>query len=356
MSQLLQKRPSTRQRTALARLALAIIIVGAALVLGRDPFGSTAAVLTDSQPVEENTFGTRLDWQPPTVDAVLIENEIGYADIVRPDGSYYVCANLSDAGNPSSGVDSVTANVAVAGNVVTLGGDAITVRSGSYTCAGASFGFRSRSQSADAGLPDGERSYQVAAEDGAGNVATSTSWTVTIDGTRLLPTQLSTSNAATAGVMEAGDSFTVTLDGSDIDLANILAGWDGSTWTDGLALKVFDDDKKFGDNDGLALCHGGTGAKCKASGDGQDNILGRVDLGATDYVTGGPVVFDATIAWDGGTRTLTVTVGTCASGCASVTSGSAATATFEPKDGEVRDRAGNSSLKSDTISATGVLF
>src|SRR5439155_14375255 len=109
----------------------------------------------------------------------------------------------------------------------------------------------------------------------------------------------------------------------------ILTGWTGSSTP--VFLKLFNDDLNFGVNDGLAVCRANT-ASCTAAGTGADNILGRINLGGIDYLTGAAAL-NATLAWNAGTSSFTVTVGSVISGGAQIKAGSASTATFTPLDG-----------------------
>mgnify|MGYP001581473978 FL=1 len=143
--------------------------------------------------------------------------------------------------------------------------------------------------------------------------------------------------------METGDYFAVTVSESAIDLNRIIAGWNGSSIA--VQVKTFNNNADFGGNDGIAVCNGGTGVTCRGDGTGALNIFGRVNLGATTYVTNA-VTFDATLAWNAATRIFTVTLGTCTAQCSKVTTGGSSTATLTPQNGAtlaggIRDKAGS---------------
>ncbi|MBI4199042.1 MAG: hypothetical protein HY535_01020 [Chloroflexi bacterium] len=332
---------------------VAVLTMANVLLVGV-PFGLTSALLTDTPSVGANAFSTRPDWEVPATALAKVLNGIGYGDYLRQGGTYAVCAQVTDGGNPPATPLSATANLAVPNNVMTTGATSVSLSSGSFTCEGASYNYQSGTQTADAAIAEGPRTFQVTATDGASNSAT-TSWAVTIDNTGPSPLAFATANGgATAGKMESGDTFTVTMSESTIDLNRIIAGWTGASTA--VQVKTFNNNADFGGNDGLAVCNGGTGAQCKSTGNGSLNILGLVNLAATTYVTNA-VTFNATLAWNSVTRVFTVTLGTCTAQCTKVTTGGSSTATFLPQDGAtltggLRDRAGNGASGSATEGAT----
>jgi hypothetical protein len=147
----------------------------------------------------------------------------------------------------------------------------------------------------------------------------------------------STTNRAngTVGRIENGDSFAVavgptTMDPSNstpIDLKTVLGALSGPSVAGFVKLL----NNGFGPSqDGLWVC-GANSPNC-AGGTHADEILGRINLGAGGYATG-TVVFNATITWNATTRTFTVMVGSCVSGCDSVATGGSSAATFVPVAG-----------------------
>ncbi|MBI4198840.1 MAG: hypothetical protein HY533_07000 [Chloroflexi bacterium] len=319
-------------------LLLMLTLFGASLIQGR-----TFALLTDSPSVGSNTFTTKPDWESPVTSSARLLNSIGYVDYLKQGDTYQVCANVTDGGSPPATPLTVTSNLAMASNVITTGATSVSLSAGAYTCDGSSYNHQSATQTANASVAEGAKTFQVTGTDGASNTAT-TDWTVTIDNTSPSPTAFSTTNAgATAGKMETGDYFRVTVSESTIDLNRIIAGWNGSSTA--VLVKTFNNDANFGGNDGLAVCIESTGNACQSDGTGSLNIFGRVNLGATTYVTN-KVTFDATLVWDSTTRVFTVTLGTCTAQCTKATTGGNSTATFFPRDGVtlaggIRDMAGN---------------
>ena len=64
----------------------------------------------------------------------------GSTGFVKQGQSYFVYANVSDTGNPASGVSTVTANVC---NVTSTSCSAVALASGSFTVNSVSYNYRS---------------------------------------------------------------------------------------------------------------------------------------------------------------------------------------------------------------------
>ena len=321
---------------------------------------STSARLTDSQGVPTNSFSTKADWAAPTTSTSAVLNDIGYTGYLRQGSVYQVCANITDSGNPASGISTATTNVAVASNVLTTSSTAVTLTSGSYTCNGVSYNRRTANLTANASITEGSKTFQATTADVAGNSET-TNWTVALDNTRPTISSFTTTNVGggTDGKIDTGDTLAITLSETPVDLTRIITGWDGSSLSTSFAMKVFQKDGAFSNNDGLALCYGGTGAGCKADGTGANNVLARVNLASDAYVSA-DVVFDATIAWNSSTRVFTVTVGSCTANCTKITTGASTTGTLTPRAGSsaggLRDQAGNNTLATDTATRVDTHF
>ena len=315
-----------------AVLLIIVALTAVSLLVPGVSSGTTSALFTDSEPVDGNTFTTVPDWTAPTTTSATLLNDVGHIGYLRQGSTYEASANVTDQGNPPSGVDTVTADLAVAGNVITTGASSVSLSSGSFTCDGESFDYKTGTQTADGSIPEGLRTFHVTATDVGAHQATSV-WSVIIDNTRATPTAFATTNSATAGALESGDTFSVTTSEDTIDLDRIIPGWDGSPLSTGVEIKVFNNDGNFGGDDGVTLCYNGSGSQCNSAGNGTNNILGRIDLGSKKYVVGGAVIFDATIEWSSGTNAFTVTPGTCTLLCNKVRTGDSSTATIEPITG-----------------------
>jgi hypothetical protein len=189
----------------------AFLFAAVSLLVVGTPWEATGALFSDTQPVPSNVFSTKPDWEAPVTSSAKLVNSIGYVDYLKQGGTYQVCGNVSDGGNPPATPLTATANLEVASNVITTGATAVSLSSGSFTCEGVSYDRQSASQPADAVLSEGSKTFQVTATDGASNSST-TNWTVTVDNTSPTPTAFATANGgATAGKMGSGDTFTVKV-------------------------------------------------------------------------------------------------------------------------------------------------
>lgn len=184
------------------------------------------ALFTDTESVA-GTFTTAASWDtvPPTVSSSVISKTVPYlAGYIRQGGTYYVYANVTDFGTPTSGVSTVTANV----STITTGQTAVALVAGSYSIGGVSYNYQSASLTADAALTAGSKSYTITATDVAGNSATTSGFSVTVDNTRPTGTDVQTTNAGVAGRPEIGDTITLTFS-EVIDPQSVLAGWTGAS-------------------------------------------------------------------------------------------------------------------------------
>lgn len=203
--------------------ALIGVLIGTILV---GPVPAVLSRMTNSRTVGGNTMTTAasFDVTPPTIaGSVVAKTTSGYlAGFIKPSGSFYVYANVTDTGASASGVATVTADV----SSIKAGATAVALVAGSYSAQGVSYSYRSASRVADA-KPAGTYSYSIRAVDNAGNVATA-SFTVVIDKTAPAGTDIQTTNGGTAGRPDTGDTIVLTYT-EQIDPGTILAGWDGTS-------------------------------------------------------------------------------------------------------------------------------
>ena len=206
------------QAAALSALALAL---AAALAGGAvwGSFGSTAAANSG------NNITAAADFVAPTVTATTIAKTAGgSAGYIKRGGTYYVYANVTDSGNPASGVSSVTANV----SSITSGQTAASLTSGSFTVGGVAYNRRSASLTAGSSLAAGTYSYSLTTKDTAGNTRTGAGFTVVVDNTTMSASDVQTANGSkTAGQAQERDTITYTFS-EPPDPDSILDGWDGS--------------------------------------------------------------------------------------------------------------------------------
>ncbi|HEU4392989.1 MAG TPA: hypothetical protein VFR04_05055 [Solirubrobacterales bacterium] len=187
---------------------------------------STASFTDTSQ--NPQTVSAVPDFLAPTASASVIAKSQGGVDgYVKKGGTYYVYAEVSDSGNPASGIASVKANVAE----VTAGQTAVSLGSsgGPFSVDGVSYGYRSAQLTAGSSLSAGAKAYTLALADAAGNSRTQSGFSVTVDNGPFAGSEFETANVAggTAGKAEKGDTVSFTFSKAP-DASSIVSGWNGS--------------------------------------------------------------------------------------------------------------------------------
>ncbi len=204
-------------KTALSLAALAACVLAVAL---------SAASFTDSEQ-NPQTVSADADFLAPTVSASTIGKSQGGLDgTIRPGGTYYVYANVSDSGNPASGVASVKANVSAIASGQTAA--ALSTSGGPYTVDGVSYNYRSAQLTASS-VATGAKSYKLTLADSAGNSAESAEYSVTVAAnTAFKGSGFTTDNGSgSEGTPEKGDSVIYTFN-KEPDPYSIVSGWNGS--------------------------------------------------------------------------------------------------------------------------------
>jgi hypothetical protein len=202
-----------------ARLPLAVAAAGLIVSIG-----STAAAFRSPTDNPGNSVTAATDFRAPTVTASAVgKTQGGATGFVRKSGTYFVYANVSDSGNPASGISSVTANL----SSLTVAATSVPLSPGSFSAGGQSYNYRSAEQTAGPGLAESAVSYSISTADKASNSAT-TSWPATIDNTAPFGSDLQATNTSggTAGRAERGDTLTLTYS-EPIEPGSILSGWSG---------------------------------------------------------------------------------------------------------------------------------
>ncbi len=184
---------------------------------------TTMALFTDTSANDGNTYGSSSDWKAPTVSASVIQRNggnNGSTGYVKQGQSYFVYANVTDAGNPASGVGTVTANVC---NVTTASCGTVAMTAGSYTVNSVSYNYRSASLTSDNPLSAGSKGYSITAADNNSNSATNNSFSVTVDNTApsISPRVCGGSGCTTTSYAGAGKTYyvyaQVTDSGTGVD-------------------------------------------------------------------------------------------------------------------------------------------
>lgn len=204
-----------REGIALALAALA----ACALAVGL----STASFTDSSQ--NPQTVSAVADFIAPSAGASTIAKSQGaVAGYVKKGGTYYVYANVTDSGNPASGIAAVKADV----SAITSGQTAVSLVAGSYTVDGDSYNYRSAQLTAGSSLTAGSKSYSLTLADAAGN-SRSQIFAVTVDNGPFSGSDFETANASggTSGKAEKGDTVVFVFNKAP-DPSSIVSGWDGS--------------------------------------------------------------------------------------------------------------------------------
>jgi hypothetical protein len=287
-----QSRPSRRRARALTLAGLAALLCLAVLC------GGVWAAYSGSSGSAGNELVSAPDWVAPKVSASLIgKSQGGVPGYIRQGGTYNVYANLSDSGNPASGVSSVAGSLAT----ITTGQSAAALSAGSFAIGATAYGYRSAGLTANATLAAGAYSYSLTSKDVLGNSRVQAGFTVTVDNTAPTATEIQTTNKSgnTVGRPEIGDSVVYTFS-EPIDPGSILSGWTGTTTN--IVARISNVA-----TDPLTVFNAANTIQLP---------LGSLSLGRNDYVTTsatfGSTGTASTMVQSG--NTITVTLGTASSG------------------------------------------
>ncbi len=313
-----------RAAATTAALCAAALLSGLTITLG-GVFGLFSS--TNANP--SNNFASAPDYVAPSAArSVIGKTQGGTPGYVHQGGTYYVFADLSDSGNPASGIAGATSNT----STVTTGASSTTLSSGSFTVGGLSYSHRTASVTANASLPEGTYTYTLGLSDNAGNSRSQSGFSVVVDNTAPSASDVQSANTGggTPGRAEAGDTITYTFS-EPPDPNSILAGWDGTSTT--VTVRIFN---------GLLSLLGPDTLRVYDSSNSSQLPLGVVDLGRNDYVGGllglGEYTAFTSSAMAVSGSALTVTLGT--SGGNVITAGGNGTMQWTPTTTPT-DRAGN---------------
>jgi hypothetical protein len=190
-----------RQKRALLAIVALAAIAGVAF---------TAANFAASSTNASNSIGAAPDYAAPTVSATTISRTAsgaptGTAGNIKQGDTYRVYANVSDSGNPASGINTVTADVStVSGGGATA--VALTACSTNCTVNGTTYGFVSADQTATNPQADGSKAYTIHTTDNASNAKTTSGFSVNVDSTAPV-IAASTIASTTSGVPVAAGGF-----------------------------------------------------------------------------------------------------------------------------------------------------
>jgi len=272
------------------RSRLPVVLLAIGLVAGIT--GGTFAAFSATTANGGNSFGVKADYEAPTV----VRSEIARTTAtvggkIKGSAAYYVYAQITDGGNPASGVNTATTNVCT---ITTASCTTVALVPGSYTVSGLTYNYRSASKTSDAGLTAGSKTYTVTAVDVATNSSGAVSFSVTVDLTAPAGSGVQTANASggTVGKAETGDTITFTYTEA-MDPASLKASWDGTSTTAT-----------------VSFANGGCGANDSVSVTGVN--LGSLCLGGGTYVSAAQTFTNSTMVLSGSGTVVTITLGTTA--------------------------------------------
>jgi hypothetical protein len=303
------------------------IVVATAIALGA--LTGTVFAFSGQAGNHNNEITGAPDWVPPaTSRAVVQKAEGGTPGFIRQGAGFRILAQVTDSGNPASGVAS-------AKGLISGRADA-TLSSGSFTAGGLTYNQRSGLETLASPTAAGSYALGVGATDAAGNSATQGGFSFVVDNTVPTATNIETVNrtGGTAGRPEVGDSAVFTTS-EQLDPYSLISNWDGSG-SQNVVVRI-NNNAAAGSNDQLVVYNAANSAALP---------LGSVNLGRNNYVSAN-VTFGAsgtasTMTQSGGV--VTVTFGTLAGTTSTVTNNAALAWTPSTT---AFDRAGN--LMSATV-------
>jgi hypothetical protein len=331
------ERSRVRRRPRLTATRAGVLLLLAVVLTGLGSLGTIWGKFSSAATDTGNKVTGASDWAAPTASASVIQKtQGGTPGYIHQGGSYRVFANVSDTGNPASGIASVTGNI----GSVTSGQTAAALSSGSFTVFGQSYNYDSASLTAGSLLTAGTYNYTLTSTDTAGNSGTQSGYSVIVDNTAPAGSSAASANHSTTQ-FQAQQADTITLTYSDvIDPNSIVSGWTGSAATN-CVVRLNDGG---GSNDTVTFF---------APGNSTQLPLGSVNLGRVDYnqslatVTFGASGTASTIAVSG--NSFVITLGTQSG--TSHAAGGTGTVVWTPS-ASAYDRAGNAASTS-TVSVTG---
>ncbi len=209
-----------------ARMGLALLVLAAAWSL---ILGGTLSAYTASTATPSGSFAGAADWVAPTASTAVVGRSTAYdTGSIAQGSTYYLYANVSDTGNPASGVAGVSANL----SSLSPGKTSVAMTAGTYSAGGVSYGYRSPSEVAANPLAAGSPTVGFTSTDAAANSGTQ-SFTTTVDNSGPIATDVQSTNVSggTVGHLDQGDTLTLTYN-QPLDPYSVVPGWNGSSYSD----------------------------------------------------------------------------------------------------------------------------
>jgi hypothetical protein len=189
-------------------LALALVLVAVVAAGGTGTWAAFSATSSDGA----IPLSSAADWTAPSVSASVIAHS-STGPGIKANGTYNVYANVTDSGNPASGVSTVTANV----SSVTTGQTAVALTTCSSSCTvnGVSYGYKSAQLTSNSGLGAGSISYTVTGKDTATNTSTAFSFSVTVENTAPGSIASVAAHAAAGALIKQNGTYWVYANATD---------------------------------------------------------------------------------------------------------------------------------------------
>jgi hypothetical protein len=312
-----------RPRRSLA-IALASVVAAGGVI---GALGDRTYALFSSQASNSSAgLSADTDWTPPSASAAVVAKSTGGdAGYIRAGGNYYGYANVTDGGNPASGVASVSADAG-------MGPIPFSSAGGPWTVDGVSYNYRTAVQTLQAGTPAGTYPFSLTLTDSdtPANGQTQSGFNVVVDNTGQSASDVQTANGgATTYRPDLGDTVTFTYS-EPVERNTILPTWTGATAN--VVVRI--NNGTGGNNDTLQVYNSANTVLLPLT-----NATG-LNLGRTDYVgtnrTFGATGTPSTMVRSG--NSITITLGT-QSGAGTTAAGNG-TMAWTPS-ASVTDRAGN---------------
>lgn len=278
----------------LRRAAAAVAVLGLAVALaaGQGTHASFSATASN----DGSSFSAAPDLTAPSAGASVAGKASGGAiGYIKQGASYYVYANVTDAGSPPSGTATVTADV----SSFDSGQTGVPLVAGSYAAGGVSYGYRSAALTANNPQSGGAYGYSLTLTDAATNARIQTAFSVTVDNTPPTGVDIQTADGnGDPGQPGTGDVVTFTFS-EPIEPTSILAGWSGGATSVTVRIR---DGGLLGD-DQLEIRNAANSATLP---------FGTIDLNSGGYAGG---LLGGYAVWSNSTMTMsasqvTVTLGT----------------------------------------------
>lgn len=253
------------RRTAL------LLCLWAALTAGIT--GLTQARFTSQTVNPGNSVTSAPDWVAPSAARSVVQKvEGGETGYLRWNGQFRVYGQITDSGNPSSGITNVNADLDPGGGFNVP----MPNTPGPFAVDGLNYNYRSNVATVPWFTPQGNYAYLLNMTDGAGNARTQNGWLAVVDAARPNVVDVQTTNVGTAGRPNPGDIVTYTFS-EPIDRQSIRAGWTSGSSTVNVQIAN------------------------NAGGPARDRLtipgtnLGEINLNDTDYVAATTIYSNSTM-------------------------------------------------------------